>query len=104
MILTAGDDVDVRNVHCFCYCVQMAEHVAQQGYRVLVPDLYRGQVALTTMEAMHVSQTQQYIQHIQYIQYIQNTAILHMNCTELRSSSLNTFHSLSMTCTASCPC
>lgn len=32
----------------------MAEHVAQQGYRVLVPDLYNGEVALTAAEAMHL--------------------------------------------------
>eukprot|EP00798_Chlamydomonas_sp_ICE-L_P014343 gene14343-20336_t len=30
---------------------QQAEHVAQQGFRVLIPDLYRGKVALTSMEA-----------------------------------------------------
>lgn len=35
----------------------IAMHVAEQGYRVLVPDLYRGRVAVDRMEAVGVRGT-----------------------------------------------
>ncbi len=34
--------------------IETAMHIAEQGYRVLIPDLYDGRVALDRMEAVGV--------------------------------------------------
>lgn len=36
---------------------ETALHIAEQGYRVLIPDVYMGKVALDTAEAAHLSST-----------------------------------------------
>ncbi|GCE31046.1 hypothetical protein KDA_65300 [Dictyobacter alpinus] len=47
---------------------QVTEHLAQEGFAALAPDLYRGQVATTTEEAQELSQKLDRVQALQEIE------------------------------------
>ncbi len=56
---------------------ETAIHLATQGYRVLIPDLYRGEVALDVAEARHLSSNLDWEDAIAHI----NASVKHLRDT-----------------------